>query len=277
MNSLSINWGGFESNLEGLMAISRFLGPDDFPMFSQVAEGTAIRAEILYREYLGGKPTPEGRSVKNPTGAVARGVNREEVGLMKWRIFNDSPVADALEDGTKERDMKDCLATAKRARRAKDGSLYLIIPFRHGSPGARGMKAMPQKVYDRVVKFKFSMNVGAPSARQSATGWTVPRFFYLWQSKLSSDDLKGMGLSDSEVKRYQGMYRMKDAASGKSAGYMTFRVMSQKSQGWVRPAVPGLHPLQSAVDQAFAEAMPNLEKAFEADLVATVARVFDGA
>lgn len=267
LDSLSINWGAFDANIEGIALLAKALGPQDFPRFLEAAEAVSVRAEVLYKEYLGGKPTPGGKCVQRPSGSTARGVKREETGLLQWRIANDSPVAKALEEGTPERDMKAMLPNSKRARRAKDGSLYLIIPFRHGTPGARGMNAMPKDVYDRVVKFKFSKNVSAPATRVSATGWTVPRWFYAWQDKLDAKTLRAMGLEEPEVKRYEGMHRM--SRRGQTS-YLTFRVLSQKSRGWIRPAVPGFEPLRHAVDGAIAEGMERLEAAFEADLCATL-------
>lgn len=266
MSSLAINWGAFDSNLEAVGLLAQVLGPKDFPNFLQVGEGISVHAENLYREYLRGKVTPAGKCVQRPSRATSRGVTRAEAGLLLWTIANDSPVAKALEEGTPERDMKLMLPASKRARRSKDGFLYLIIPFRHGTPGARGMDAMPRAVYDRVVKFKFSKNVGAPADRLSATGWRVPRFFYSWQDKLSPKTLQAMGLDDAAVKKYSGMHRM-EGGNGQSSGYLTFRVLSQKSKGWVRPATPGLEPLRYAVDQAIAEGMAALEDAFERDVM----------
>lgn len=279
-SSLAINWSAFGDHMEAVGALAQALGPRDFPEFLATAEVVSERAEVLYREFLGGKPTPAGKCVQRPSGTTARGVVRQETGLLIWTIKNESPVAKALEEGTKARDMRDMLPTSKRARRAKDGTLYLIIPMRHGTPGTRGMSAMPQKVYDRVVKFAFSKNVGAPAERVSATGWKVPRFFYNWQDKLDEKTLRAMGLDEPDVKKFSGMYRMKGqpGQNGRrqTSGYLTFRVLSEKSQGWKRPAVPGLEPLRYAVDQAIAEGMASLEEAFERDVMAALGLASSG-
>ncbi len=274
--TLAIQWSRFNANLEDLGALAQRLGPADFPEFVAAAEFASAKAEEHYRGFLSGREvTPNGRAVKHPTGATARGVRREESGLLTWRIFNPSPVAKALEEGSPERDMKAMLPNAKRVRRGKDGQLYLIIPFRHGTPGTRGMAAMPQSLYDRVVKFKWSRSLGAPMNRTSATGWTVPRFSYRWNDSVDKAWMEKQGFDAGDIKKFAGMYRMK-GHDGRSSGYLTFRVMSEKSKGWIRPAMPGFFPLRQAIDLALAENMAALERAFEADVATTLGLVIAG-
>ena len=177
-HALAVQWSMFDGQaLSDLSRLAAFLGPNDFPEYTRAAEVIAENAESLYRGYLGGDPTPAGKAVQRPSGSTARGVSRTHTGFLAWTIKNDAPAAKALEEGTREYDQKDTLfkGTSKRARKSKDGHLYLIIPFRHGVPTTRGMKTMPPEVYKLAKKMQFSRVIAAPSTRLSATGWTVPR------------------------------------------------------------------------------------------------------
>jgi len=263
----SVKWGALDEILPDLARLASFLGPQDFPEFFKVAESISEEAEIKYKGYLLGGATPAGKAVKHPSGATARGVIREQTSALGWTIKNKAPAARALEEGTDERDMKSTLfnGTSKCARRAKDGSIYLVIPFRQGVPGTRGLPAMPKAVYALAKQLAFSSVIAAPSTRVSATGWTVPKWTYRWNGRLTEKMLATLKVDASTASHLTGMVRM--AKSGQPS-YMTFRVMSTKSPAasWVRPAVPGLWPLRSAVDEAMAEGMPKLEDAIIADL-----------
>ena len=93
----------------------------------------------------------------------------------------------------------------------------------------------------------------------------LPKWTYRWQHRLTEAQLATLKIDAKTASHLSGMVRM---AKNGHTSYMTFRVMSTKSpaSSWVRPAVPGLHPLRYAVDEAMAEGMPSLEEAIIADL-----------
>lgn len=277
MPELSIRWGALDEVLPDLARLAAFLGPTDFPEFFQAAEAVSEAAELKYKGYLLGTPTPAGKAVLHPSGATAKGVTREQNAAFGWAIGNKMQAARSLEEGHDAYDQKATLfnGTSKRARRAKDGSLYLVIPFRHGVPGTRGIKPMPKEVYAMAKRMEFSRVLGAPSIRTSATGWEVPRWTYRWNDRLTEKGLAALNASGS-TSRYSGMVRM--SKSGHTS-YMTFRVMSTKSpaSSWVRPAAPGLWPLRWAVDQAMAEGQERLEGAVYADLLGALGGARDSA
>ncbi|MBI3131480.1 MAG: hypothetical protein HYZ13_09155 [Acidobacteria bacterium] len=264
--TLTIRWGNLglvQPDLETLVA---FLGPGDFPEYARAAEEVAENAERLYRGYCLGEPTPSGRALQRPSGALARSIRRESTDLLLWALRNESPYAEGLEQGFPDRDLKKSLPTAPKARRAKDGSLYLIIPLRHGVPGTRGLSPMLTEVYRLARVLQHSRVLGAPSLRTSATGVDVPRFAYRWNGPLSAQALAAAGHDAETTGRYQGLVRM--GRKGHTT-YLTFRVMSQKSPAgsWIRPATPGLWPMRWAVEVAWSEGTPRLEEALEADLL----------
>lgn len=244
------------------------LAPGDFPRYIEAVGAAAKDAEATYRRYLSGHPIPGKGALGRASRELARGAYRREAGLLLWAVGNQVDRARWVEEGTKERDLKRMLPTAKRARRAKDGSLYLIIPFRHGIPGTRGIQAMPKEVYALAKMMEHSRRVGHAGQRVSATGWTVPRFTYDWRGRLKPGAMKDAGLDpDGSHRRYAGMVRM--GKSGQTT-YPTFRVMSEKSKGWIKPATPGLAPLATALQVSWQSNRAALAAALEDDVMRIV-------
>jgi hypothetical protein len=243
--------------------------PEDFQNLAQAVGVAAFDAKDKYESYLAGEPIPGYGQLKKP--AILKGQTLcRPLGVLAWSIGHEDGNVRFIEEGQPERDMKLSLPASKKARMAKDGSLYLYIPFRHGTPTARGIQPMPKEVYKLAKALSFSYHQGIVGSRISGTGHQVPVFGYQWGARL------GQGLG-SKVKPwhvtdyYQGMYRFKDSGTTKqqkSAGYITFRTMSQKSdpRSWIRPAQPGMHPLDVAMEEAYQENLPYLEAAFWADI-----------
>lgn len=261
--SLSIAWLNLDSVRGELEAV--VFGLDTWKRTMAVLEGYVEDAHSTYVGYLQGQPIPGKGVLKRPTGKLAQTAFRDRRGMLTWAIGNASDYAKAIEEGAPERDMKKVLATAPKARQAKDGHKYLIIPFRHGVVGTSRLQAMPRAVYALAKIMAHSRSLGSPSTRQSATGWTVPRFTYQWQDRLNKKALHGAGLSEADARRYAGMVRM--GKNGQTT-YLTFRVMSEKSApgSWMRPAQPALAPLETALSVSWEKARPEVERALEADL-----------
>jgi hypothetical protein len=195
--------------------------------------------------------------------------------------------ASEIESGRPPRDLKLMLNTSTKVRRTKDGTRFLVIPMRHNSPGnAAHAPAMPPSVYALASQMKPSAVTGTgdraagevtllspgsgmtPSPIQtpylSNVGtkktYLVAQNNYKWGERLTGKMLAQSGESKENQRRYAGMVRMKESTGGSS--YLTFRVMSEKSKGWVIPAQPGLYlakdvaeHLQPVAEAAIAEAM----------------------
>ena len=128
-----------------------------------------------------------------------------------------------------------------KVRLSKKGLRYLIIPFRHNTPGnAAHAKPMTDDVYQQAKQLSLSTITGH-GRRVSGTGaWsiktqapaTVRQRTYNWGERLV-----GAAIPHNQ----QGMVRMNTAtgAGKKSSAYLTFRVMSESSKGWIIPAQPG--------------------------------------
>lgn len=194
------------------------------------------------------------------------------VSPLKAEITADYRLADQIENGRPAYDLKQMLATSTKVRRNKNGQRFLIIPFRHNTPGQTAHATdMPGHVYAMAKKLQASSVSGTgmrrsgeimgfvpgqgmqalPAAHQHANPYLsdpstkgpamVPSKKYLWGTRLAPGS---MGPNPrGKVDRFAGMVRFNTTAEGskaKSSAYMTFRVMSEKSSGWIIPARPGL-------------------------------------
>ena len=183
-----------------------------------------------------------------------------------------------IEDGTSPHDLKSALHTSHQVRRSKDGKLYLIIPFRHGTPrmatgeAGRGsqratLHSMPMSTYQRAKELALSRRVGGyvePSVHGG--GRKAYRNVYQWGEKLTgmADTGRRAGWKTSP---YEGMVRFpREEPSVSGSIYMTFRVMSEKSTGWIHPGTPPMHLAQRTANEMKAPVTGIIQNGFEKDL-----------
>lgn len=149
----------------------------------------------------------------------------ESVDLRKWLLGPNVPEAPFGQKGK---------------RRAKDGTFYRAIPFRHGTPGTGGSvgKAMGDP-YQGVVK----------DAKK------LGRAVYNQAKKLKAGQRLPAGLAKKlkehhTVDIYAGMIKQrKTYKSATQSQYMTFRMISQRHRlGWIRPATQGVGFAQQTAD-----------------------------
>ena len=161
-------------------------------------------------------------------------------------VETDYRYAADIENGRPPRDLKMMLNTSMKVQVSKTGMRYLIIPFRHNAntvpQAARSMSLSTITGHGRRLS-----GTGAWSLKTKAPA-TVRQRTYAWGDRLSGDGV---------AKNQQGMVRMNTAtgAGKKSSAYLTFRVMSEKSKGWIIPAQPGQHIAKGVSEemQPFAE------------------------
>lgn len=247
------------------------LAPADFPSYVGGVGAVAEDAEAKYKGYLLGDAIPGRGVVKNPHPGTAKGVYRRNDGLLLWALGSVAAQAEDLEDGAPRRDMKIGIAHMNKARRAKDGHSYLIIPFRHNIPAPGNSQAMPRVAYNQAKTLSPSKALGVVGLRPNAKGGEVDKYGYLWGGRLTSKGLQAGGATPHQIKRYAGMVRFSTTTPGskvQSSSYMTFRVMSERSrpESWWYPAIEALHPLEEAINQAFLSGRPDLEQALRKDL-----------
>jgi hypothetical protein len=203
--------------------------------------------------------------------------------------------AEQIETGRPARDLKKMLDTSTKVRRTKDGRRFLVIPFRHNTPGNDALaKSMPPSVYAMAKAMQASTVTGAGYRPAGETTLLSPKFgmmpsahqtpflsnpgnkqhsmtaklTYAWGDRLTNAALRQAGLNKNEAKRYAGMVKMNTStpSGGKSSAYLTFRVMMEGSPKWIVPAQPGQFIAKKVVE----EMQPKAEAAFVEAIKRTV-------
>lgn len=258
----------------------------EFPTLSYAVQKMAGYGQSIWQEYASGKPLPNGKVIHARSGRYMRSIMIHQTGDFSSEIYTDLHYAEGIEKGTPARDMKRMLDTSMKVRMSKKGKRYLIIPFRHGAPtntltsdgkNATGMNTMPESVFEAWKGMKRSRIVSV-GRRASGNGAYDPRtrkrFMvsqrkYKWGDRMTEDQLRSQGISGRQLKHMKGMVHMQQRKGlGQKGGvhgqYLTFRVMSEDSPGWLVKAREGAWPakttaseLRPIAEKSFGEAVEN--------------------
>ena len=254
-------------DLGDLLSVSPVMRAQIFANLSQAVINVGEAGEERWKRAALKAPLWEGERQ-----AYAESIRWRSTGDFTGEIISDYKFVEDIETGRPAYDMKRMLHTSLKVRQSKKGR-YLIIPFRHNTPGNTAhAPAMSAEVYAEAKELTPSRVTGG-FRRTSGTGaldiktrkpMTVPGRKYAWGDHLPKGmvpKLKSHHKSDPVA----GMVRM-DTSSGKqsSSAYMTFRVMAEWSSGWIRPAQPGLYIAKAVAD--------SLKRTAEKDFAAAVAR-----
>lgn len=210
--------------------------------------------------------------------AYAAAIRFQMISQFEAVIINDYKYVEDIESGRPARDLKKMLDTSLKVRLSKKGVRYLVIPMRHNTPGHTAhAKAMPDSVYAEAKELKPSRIVGHVSRRSGTGAWDlktkeparVRQRKYVWGDRL------GKGLAPKlQTKHksdpYAGMVKMKadNPRGGGSSVYMTFRVMTEKSSGWIIAPQPGQWIARAVADSLKRTADIDFPAAVQRDLVA---------
>ncbi|EBO9898491.1 hypothetical protein EF72_21375 [Salmonella enterica] len=218
--------------------------------------------------------------------AYAQSISWKMTGDFEGVVVADYKWARQIEDGRPARDLKRMLGTSLKVRRTEKGNRFLVIPFR------QNVGKMPPELYAQAkamapskvtgmgerrsgeitrLQPKFGMHPASASTQNknpfltnlsTKQAQTVAKAQIAWGGRIKPDQLPA-GAS----KNYAGMVRF-DTSSGKqkSSQYLTFRIMSDKSKGWIVPAQPGQKIARRVVDQIQPKAAKFLEQATLLDI-----------
>lgn len=239
---------GVTFDLSGLLGAQGALAQQIFPLITQAVAATAEQGAFQWKDEVWKAPL---WSVEKQ--AYIDSIKWEMKGPYEAVITADYDKANEIESGRPARDLKRMLQTSKKTRMAMHGKhagqKYLIIPFRHNTPGGSGEGAyapqMPKEIYAKAKALSpsFMLPPGSvkPATRLSASGHTVAQHSYSWGGRLP-EGLAPKLADHHATDPYSGMVRMrtKKGPFAKHA-YMTFRVMGEWSPGWVVAAKPGLN------------------------------------
>lgn len=255
-----------------------------FPLLNQAVRAVAQQTQINWMEAV-----QRARLWSVEKDAYSGSISMKMTGPFAAEVWSDYKHAEAIETGRPPYDLKQMLNTSPKVRRTKDGRRFLVIPFRHNTPGNEAhAPAMPQHVYDAASMLASSRIVGQGqrpagevtslhprwgmralkkqtpflSSRATKATYMVPKFQYQWGGKLGAGS---MGPNPKgKVDRYAGMYRFDTSTpgGGRHSTFMTFRVMMEGQTGWIIPARPGLYlakkvseDMQPLAERAFGEAI----------------------
>ena len=208
-------------------------------------------------------------------------------GSMSGYVEATYKYAEEIETGRPARDLKKMLNTSLKVRRTEKGKRFLVIPFRHNTPGHNALaQSMPDVVHALADSMSKSRVVGAglrpsgqvmhlsPKSGMHASPKQTPflsnpktkkqsmtaSMSYAWGDRLNRAALLQAGATKDQAKRYAGMVRMEGntPGGGKSSQYMTFRIMMEGQSGWIVPAQPGQNIAKKVVD----DMRPKAEAAF---------------
>lgn len=265
--------------VEPLLRQVSMISEDIFERTAEAAELTANLIAQRWREFASGGEMPDGRVAPSSPG-LAASIKTQKQSAFHWIVSSDHADAKKYETGSPQIDMKDIggpWLTGKKTRVSEDGTPYLIIPFRHGVPGAI-RNAMPGAVYKAVLSqmregFLKKSTIAASAEQNKGAkeepnihGDMIPRASYNWGGTFITfvNSKAPINLS-----RYEGMYVF-DTSSGKQtrSSYVTFRTLSPKADPdkWIIKAKPGYKMAKAASEDVFPVVKELLEKALKIDL-----------
>jgi hypothetical protein len=187
--------------------------------------------------------------LKNPSIKYARSIHINKIGPFQYEIVSEAEIADWIENGTEQLDMKTTHPYGPRSRVSKKGVSYLVIPFRWGTPEGRDGKRvgfrniMPDAVYKIVKnkeKFRQTRALMTTHNEPNFRGEQVERRNYsdaagkaAWGDRLTAE------MNEEVTPNMEGMSSMV-GQNRRAAGYFTFRVISANSpkHSWIKPATP---------------------------------------
>jgi len=247
---------GVTSYLEELQFHLAKLASGSLPATADAMGAGAKIIQNTWRDFAMGGPLPGILdTLKRPNGAYARSIHISRQGPFNYEIASEAQIAEWIENGTKELDMKTTHPFGPRSRMSKEGFPYLIVPFRWGTPGTIGFKnVMPRSVYGIVknkINFRQTKVLNATHTEPNYSGKEVERREYSgadkkggWGDRLEAD------MGEGVTPNMEGMSSML-GQNGRAAGYFTFRVISSKQlvtrpYAWIKPAMPA-RPVTKAV------------------------------
>jgi hypothetical protein len=203
-----------------------------------------------------------------------------------WIVELDAKVR-WIDDGVPEHSMLDDLLKSPKAKTAKDGSKYVVVPFNHG-PG-KGPTNSTQAQQDLTSTIKTEMKrrkipfgkiekgedgspkigklhsfdiMNAPNKTHEGPGQGKGPVGSARQGPTGIPFLQGVNVYQSKVKDKAGKESVKKSI-------MTFRVASSKHKSEGRWEHPGLDPV-NILDDAMAEAMEEFEKEIAPGLIGRI-------
>lgn len=252
-----------DKELDQLKESFRMIGEAALPNTLEAFRQSAKHVEGVWKAWVRGEGVVGIPFVnEHPNAKLANTIRTSFNGSFNATISSNSKQMENLVNGTPEYDMKnDAYLKGKKSRVSKKGLPYLIIPFRWGTPGAKGASrahfgnTIQANIYRLVVQFQKSKRTKNTHIEPNAKGQPIERSEYKWGDRL-----------EAEGEIYNGMVRMN---SGRGSSYFTFRIISASQIGtekWVRKARPGIDITNAVIQATQNNVLKLMEAGIQADL-----------
>jgi len=217
----------------------------------RIAQSVKATAQQIHDEWIESTKTIPGLSAEQRI-AYLESIKIHSVSDFESEVISNYRYAADIDNGRPARDLKNMLNTSTKVRiSAKNGQRYLIIPMRHL---VKNQPANVQKVagdMDMSNVTKTNLRLSGLNAYNVKARFplVVPKNVTQWGQRL------GAGFAPKlqphhKTDPFAGMVRMNTSSkNAKSSAYLTFRVMTESSQGWIVPAQPGLFIVRGLVDR----------------------------
>lgn len=183
---------------------------------------------------------------------------QEDIGSEKAVITLVGVLPNLIERGFRGGDMRTWMLEGPRAKRAKAGHRYLVVPFRHGTPGTTGRNVgipMPRSIHSAAKQL--SATLSRPSPAVGGTPGSTTLYGQRLHPDLPQVKQRAREILNKKEKPwhatsiYRGMIRQEKtfAKATQTTGYTTFRVLSEKvirggkdaegkaTQHWFHPGI----------------------------------------
>jgi hypothetical protein len=268
------------------------MGAGSMPRTAGAMSAGANLIRNTWKGFAMGGPLPGiTEPLKRPSGGYARSIHIVKIGPFQYEIASEAQIAEWIENGTDELDMKKTHPFGPRSRVSKKGVPYLIVPFRWGTPKTIGFKnIIPDSIYKQLLtskKHKFLSSQVTRSAdksgretpnahrilngRSNVKGTShsemVGRAGYSWGDRVFADDIFMLTAGGKEDYYAEGMVKM-EGQNRRSSGYFTFRIISAKSpkNSWIKPAMAARPVTRAVADNTSAAISTMVESAIMEDL-----------
>lgn len=251
-------------DLSGVMeAAGNVVNDQVFPLVSQAVRAIAAQTQANWIESV-----QRAKLWSGERDAYASSVKWKETGPFSALVWSDYKHAEEIEFGRPARDLKKYLDTSPKVRRSANDRRYLIIPFRHNTPGSGAhARPMPPDVYEIARTLAPSRIVGKTkrvsgliaSDIKTRGPLMVDQNLYRWGESLPAGHGE-LRRAHHKTDPYAGMYRFDTKTPGgqRYSTYLTFRVLAEGQTGWVIPPKPGLHLAKQVAETM----LPFAERAF---------------
>ena len=259
-------------NLDGVLQAVEKAGRGDLPYTKEAVRASLV--DVIQRTWIGYASgvtvTYSGGTfqINSVTGEYVRSIQEglRMLDNLTGEIMTTSAHGAIVESGISAFDQKEGLLRSNKAKTGKNGNRYITVPFRHGTPSATTMPAMPQHIYDQAKSLGYSRKNNFLTTMFTGRKFT-------WGGSVSptsegqrshNEPHRGAGYTWKSG-QYSGMVKM---GKPNHSQYLTFRRVSLNSNAnsWQFPGVKAKPIREAVIENTREEVLQLIRNGFEMDL-----------